>query len=72
MSDLLDIDKINNLGPIMAKINGSIYDLEAVCVETGLCRIDVCGMLDRIEWHTIDKILDWDLNEYEPDDFYLE
>lgn len=43
MSDLLRMDFINSLGQIYTHDKWPVYDMD---VETGLFRIDVCGMLD--------------------------
>lgn len=71
-SDLLDADKLNSLPhPLSVKqYDGSIYDLEAVCVETGLCRFIVCGLVDRCSFGAFKSIIDADGFEHCADDFY--
>ena len=71
-SDLLNAEKINSLGYLVAVIDGSEYDLESVDVETGLCRVVVCGKIGPADWRLIDTIKDGDDNHHDPDDFYLE
>lgn len=72
MSDLLNMEKINSLGPIMGELSSGVYDIESVCVETGLCRVNVCGLVQLNYWRDFYRILDWDENEYETDSFYLD
>tara|TARA_R110000737_G_C14330493_1_gene441387 strand:- start:71 stop:310 length:240 start_codon:yes stop_codon:yes gene_type:complete len=72
MTDILNMEKINSISPIIVNMDGSNYDLEFVCVETGLARINVMGLGQNCEWTDFSKILDWDMNEYEPDLFYTE
>lgn len=71
MTDILSMDKINALGPIVVEMNDSKYDLEYVCVETGCAKINVCGLAQNCHWDDFSKILDWDNNEYTPDSFYI-
>tara|TARA_R110000851_G_scaffold153750_1_gene295793 strand:- start:264 stop:497 length:234 start_codon:yes stop_codon:yes gene_type:complete len=73
-NDLLNIEKINSLTrPLSVMLSsGDTYDLESVCVETGLARIDVMGKLDNLHFSNFSKLIDADMNEYEPDDFYLD
>ena len=72
MPDLLNMKKVNSLGSLIVEFNGSKYDLEFVCVETGLARINVSGLGQNCEWSDFSKILDWDMNEHEPDLFYTD
>lgn len=73
--DLLNIEKINRLPhPLAAVMIGSGMNLmiENVCVETGLVRLDVCGRIDIDNFCMIRTIIDGEMNEHNPDDFYLE
>ncbi len=71
--DLLDAEKINALNiKVVIKIGGFECGLETVCVETGLCRFDVCGKIDTGSFSDIKTIIDWDNNEHDPDDLYLD
>ena len=72
MTDMLNMEKINSICPIIVEFNGSNYDLEFVCVQTGCARIDVVGLGQNCHWNDFSKIFDWDMNEYEPDSFYLD
>jgi len=72
MSDILNMEKINSIGPVMVNMDGSNYDLEFVCVETGLARINVMGLGQNCEWADFSKIMDWNMNEYDPDLFYTD
>ena len=72
MSDILNMEKINSIGSIVIEMAGDKYDLEFVCVETGLARINVCGRIQNCEWSDFSKIFDWDMNEYNPDLFYTD
>ena len=58
MSDILNMEKINNLGSLIVEMNGSKYNLEFVCVETGVARINVCGLSQNCHWIDFSKILD--------------
>lgn len=71
-ADLLSMSRINSVSPIVVEMGGSHYDLEFVCVETGLARIDVSGLSQNCEWTDFSKILDWNMNEYDPDLFYAD
>lgn len=46
MSDILRLDHINSLPQpfIATMLGGSCYDVELICVETGLMTINVSGM----------------------------
>lgn len=71
MSDLLRMDFINSLPhPLFAKLHGSEWPVYDICVETGLMRIDACGMLDVL--HIGDAFSFKDANgiEYDVDMFY--
>jgi len=71
--DTLSAIKINALGTCTAVlIGGFTVGLETICVETGCCRFDVCGQIDLGTFADIRTIIDYDGNEHEPDDFYLE
>ena len=70
--DILNQNKINSICPIIVNMSGDNYDLEFVCVETGLARINVMGMSQNCEWSDFSKIMDWDGNEYDPDSFYID
>jgi hypothetical protein len=67
---MLNMEKINSLCPLIIRMSGSIYELEMVCVETGCAKINVCGKLQNCQWSEFSMILDWDMNEYDPDLFY--
>ena len=71
MVDILSAKKINALGSVIVEMDGSRYDLEFVCVETGCSRIWVCGLGQNCHWDDFSKILDWYHNEYDPDSFYI-
>lgn len=72
MGKTLDETKINKLGPVIIEMNGSKYDLEFVCVDTGCARINVCGLGQNCQWGDFSKVFDWDYNEYSPDYFYVD
>ena len=70
-TDLLVASKINAIEyPSAELLCGSIYDLEFVCVETGLSAIDVCGIRQNIHFSEFICIYDGDGNKYDIDDFY--
>lgn len=73
MADLLDMEKINALPqPLLAKILGTWWPINDICVETGLMRIDVCGLLDRKHFTDATMLRDDLGQEHDPDLFYLE
>lgn len=70
MSDLLDMEKINSLPqPLWTWDNWPIYDID---VETGLYRIDVCGLLEARKFGEVIYIRDANGEKHDPEDFYLE
>jgi len=72
MCDLLLMDKINALPqPLYARTGG--LDWWPVCdidVETGLTRIDVCGMLDVLKFGAVIGLRDANGIDHDPDSFY--
>lgn len=45
--DILNAELINSMGHILViDRNGSEYDVESICVQTGLLRFIVCGLVD--------------------------
>lgn len=73
-SDLLDSNKISDLPhPLcVMQYDGSIYELESICVETGLCRFLVCGLVDCCPFGYFKFLVDADGIEHETDIFYVE
>ena len=74
MSDLLAISYINSLPqPFFASLYGGgewpVYDID---VQTGLLRIDVCGLLEVKHIRDVKYFLDDFGAEHDPDTFYLE
>lgn len=72
MGDLLRMDFINSLQqPFIATLLGGdqwpVFDID---VETGLMRIDVCGLLDTIWISDIKSFRDCNGNEHDPDTFF--
>ena len=74
MSDLLNMTYINCLPqPFTAVLyGGDEWPLYDICVETGIVRIDVCGMLEIKHIGDIKIFRDMDGVNHDPDDFYLE
>lgn len=75
MSDLLNMEKINNLQhPISCRLLADKSDslVETICVQTGLMRIDVWGQIDRRHFGEVMELVDANGNRYDADDFYLE
>lgn len=48
------------------------YDLEVICVQTGCLRFNVSGKSQLSHIDEISKFIDWDGNEFDVDDFYIE
>ncbi|HEJ7993715.1 hypothetical protein [Serratia marcescens] len=73
--DLLNMELINSLpGPLWGSENGKdwwwpIHDID---VQTGLLRIDVCGLLEVKHILDFRVIRDDSQTMHAPDDFYLE
>lgn len=75
MADLLDMNRINALPlPLFVRELGSdhwwpVHDIE---VQTGLMRIDVCGLLDVTRFIMQAEIKDGNGKLHDPEDFYNE
>jgi len=74
MADKLKFDAINAIPqPFYARFCGGdvwpVYDIE---VETGLMRIDVCGLLQTKHFSDVTEMHDEYGTTYNPDDFYVE
>jgi hypothetical protein len=74
MADKLNIDAINALPhPLVACLyGGSEWQIHDICVETGLMRIDVCGLLEVKMFADVKDLRDGDGLSHDPDDFYNE
>ena len=73
--DKLDIGKLNALPqPMFVRLAGSQswWPVETIDVQTGLCRMDVCGKLDRFHFSSVMQIRDLEGGLHDPDDFYVE
>lgn len=72
--DRLDLEYINSLPqPFQAHIlGGGEWPVQDIDVQTGLVRIDVCGLLQVIHVTDTQYFRDADGNDHAPDDFYLE
>lgn len=76
MSDVLRMDYINSLPqPFLVRFCGDkdwwwpVNDFE---VQTGLMRIDVCGLLEVKHFAEVAEIRDGDGQPHDPDTFYNE
>lgn len=73
MADLLNMQFINSLPqPLWVSSLGSWWPVHDIDVETGLFRIDVCGMLDVLHIDRVFAFRDANGNEHDADTFYLE
>lgn len=73
MADLLREDFINSLPqPLYVKLWSSYWPLVEVCVETGLGKIDVCGMYDNIEFGRVTSLRDANWNEVDLEECYVQ
>lgn len=71
--DLLDMDLINSLPyPLFANLSGTWWPIYDICVQTGLIRLDVCGLLEVTSIGSLQKIRDGSGKEHFTDDFYIE
>tara|TARA_R110000744_G_scaffold332082_1_gene437492 strand:+ start:1194 stop:1427 length:234 start_codon:yes stop_codon:yes gene_type:complete len=50
----------------------SRFDLHQICIQTGCLTFDVCGKSQGGHIGDVSKFIDWDGNEFEIDDFYIE
>jgi hypothetical protein len=69
--DTLDCELINSLGHLVGVKRGSEYDIESVCVQTGVTRMNVCGLVDIVDFIEFEKIIGEDGVERDVDEFYL-
>lgn len=73
MSDLLNMDKLNSMGQLYGKEWDDFWwPITSICVQTGLCRIDVCGMPQPMHFGDFSRIKGDSGEEFQTDDFYLE
>lgn len=73
MADILDMEYINSLPqPFMAKLYGTWWGVECICVQTGLVRLDICGLPQVEHFDEFSCFRDDCGNEHDPDDFYLD
>lgn len=73
MADLLRLDYINSLPqPFLATLigNGGEWELHDIDVQTGLLRINACGMLDVMEISDVKYFTDLNGVKHDPDTFY--
>lgn len=74
MSDVLRMEYINSLPhPLMATFfGGDEWPIYYVCVQTGLMKIDVCGMLDNKCFGEVKFITDADGEKHDAEVFYVD
>lgn len=74
MGDLLKLDYINSLPqPFIARfVGGSEWPVYDIDVETGLLRIDVCGLLEVRDIGEVKSFLDASFVEHSAESFYNE
>ena len=74
MADRLNMDHINSLPqPFIARFcGGDEWPVELIDVETGLMRVDVCGMSQMTDISMIMFFRDMDGVEHDSDSFYLD
>jgi hypothetical protein len=74
MMDKLDIHMINALPmPLIAVFfGGARWPVCDIDVETGMMRVDVCGLLEVTHFGDTRQLIDGDNCEHETDKFYLE
>lgn len=70
MTDLLSMEKLNSLPhPLYLRTSQTWWPVIDICVQTGLCRIDVCGLPEIVYFG---DVKDSDSIIHEEDDFYIE
>lgn len=75
MSDLLNMELINSLQqPLWVSKNGKDWwwPVQDICVQTGLVRIDVSGLLQTTHLSDWSHVRDYAQTIHDPDSFYLE
>lgn len=72
MADKLKLESINALpGPLLARfVGGDIWPVADIDVETGLMRIDVCGLLEVKQFADVTQITDGDHEKHDADSFW--
>ena len=74
-NDLLNMEFINSLPQPFIAIE---YDekwqwpIQDICVQSGIMRIDVCGLLQPVELLDYKFIQDANGNKHNPEDFYFD
>ena len=75
MGDILKADFINALPqPLYIRLIGDkkiMWPVESICVETGMARIDVCGMLQATHISEFSFMMTADGDEVEIDELYI-
>lgn len=73
MSDLLDMEKINSTPqPLWVEQHGQWWPVHDIDVQTGMMRIDACGILDVIHFGGVMRVRDDSGHIHDADEFYLE
>lgn len=73
--DKLNMEKLNALpGPLMARFCGDtypwpVYDID---VQTGMMRIDVCGLLDVKHFGDVMELQDGNGDNHDPDQYWID
>jgi hypothetical protein len=73
MSDMLNMELINSLPqPLWVKESGHWWPVQDIDVQSGLLRIDVCGMLQSLHIGGAMQLRDDSGAVHDSDDLYLE
>lgn len=76
MADLLNMERINQLPqPFVTRLLGDkefLYEIESIDVQTGLLRINVCGLLQVSHISEISSFRDAQGKEHDPETFYAD
>lgn len=70
MTDLLRMDYINSLPQPFFVVCGNRWPIEDIDVESGIIRIDVCGMLEVHDIGEFSYIIDANGVKHETDSFF--
>ena len=70
--DKLNFDLINSLSPLCVRLGASEswWLLEYIDVESGALRIDVCGLRQIGDFEDVQRLLDCNGDEHDPEEFY--
>ena len=69
--DVIRIDEFDKLpAPVTARLlDGGEYWIESICVETGLMRLDICGLIQIEDFVMVETLIDANDVEHDAEEF---